>query len=105
MLTTVEIFCPFSLGEKPMEESGFFPEIEAGRHNCSVVIIPGVESLVYRVNIPIDEAAEAEENGELGTPARVLRAGETFYTPVNYIPDNYPTRFHGYPYVARIKQH
>ena|ERR1035437_2571943 len=105
MKPTLEVFCPFSLGKKPMDESKFFPIIEDGGGDRSVVVVPGASSLVYRVDIPLGEAAKAEEKGKLGIPTRVLKAGETLHIPVNYINDDDPAGFQGYPYVAEIRQH
>jgi hypothetical protein len=106
MKPTLEVFCPFSLGKEPMDESRFFPVIEGGRGNRSVVVVPGAGSLVYRVDISLDEAAKAEEKGKLGIPTRVLKAGDTLRIPEDYINvDNPAAGFQGYPYVTVIRQY
>ena len=105
MKPTLEVFCPFSLGKEVMDESRFLPIIEDGRGNRSVVVVPGAGSLVYRADIPLDEAEKAEETGKLGIPTRVLKAGDTLYIPEDYINADDLAGFRGYPYVAEVRQY
>lgn len=101
MKPTVEIFCPFSLGEEQMEESGFFPVREDGWTEHAIIVDPDVESIVYHVRIP-GFVEEVKGRAILGSPFKILRAGEVIFVAEEYVEDD--KGFYGYPYVTRIRQ-
>jgi hypothetical protein len=104
MKSSIEIFCPFSLGENIMNESQFLPVMEAGWGSHAIVVVPDKESLVYRVGMSLEEAKEAERKGALKNPILRLKTDDTLFVPEFYM-DGDAAGFHGFPHVAIVRQH